>query len=41
LLVSKRKRRNRMRPAVDRGCVITLDEGGTRVLFEALKEWLG
>jgi hypothetical protein len=28
-------------PHVDRGCVITLDEDGARVLFEALQEWLG
>jgi hypothetical protein len=41
LVVSKRGGHIELDPHVDRSCVITLDEDGSRILFEALTEWLG
>jgi hypothetical protein len=41
LVVSKRGGRIEFDPHVTGSCVITLDEDGARVLFEALGEWLG
>ena len=40
-VVSKRGWHIELVPHVDRSCVITLDEDGARILFEALAEWLG
>ncbi|MGH3981350.1 MAG: hypothetical protein ACRDST_01335 [Pseudonocardiaceae bacterium] len=41
LAVIKRGGEIELDPHVDRSCVITLDEDGARILFEALAEWLG
>jgi hypothetical protein len=41
LVISKRGGRIEFDPHVTGSCVITLDEDGARVLFEALGEWLG
>lgn len=41
LLVSKCDGQIELNPHADGSCVITLDEDGARVLFDALREWLG
>jgi hypothetical protein len=41
VVVSKRDGTIVFDPHVTGSCVITLDEDGARVLFEALGEWLG
>ncbi len=41
LLVSKCDGEIELNPHADGSCVITLDEDGARVLFDALREWLG
>jgi hypothetical protein len=40
LLVSKRDGEIGLGPYADGSCVITLNEDGARVLFDALGEWL-
>jgi hypothetical protein len=41
LVVSNRDGNIELDPHVDGSCLITLDEDGARMLFEALREWLG
>ncbi|MDQ3763467.1 MAG: hypothetical protein M3460_18110 [Actinomycetota bacterium] len=41
LAVSRLERQIEFDPHVDGSCVIRLDEDSARVLFEALREWLG
>ena len=41
LVVSQRGGEIELDPYVDGSCKLTLDEGGARVLREALMEWLG
>jgi hypothetical protein len=41
LVVRKLEGTIELDPHVDRSCVITLGEDEARVLFEALREWLG